>query len=51
VTLTDDGRRLLDRFEAASRELDADLGAPLTDAQRSALTQALHLVAARVGLP
>jgi DNA-binding MarR family transcriptional regulator len=49
LTLTDDGRRLLDRCEAASRELDAELGAELTDAQRSALTETLHLLAHRVG--
>ncbi|WP_042375838.1 MarR family winged helix-turn-helix transcriptional regulator [Streptacidiphilus melanogenes] len=51
LTLTDDGRRLLDRCEVASRELDADLAAELTDAQRAALAEALQLLADRVGLP
>ncbi|WP_042363715.1 MarR family winged helix-turn-helix transcriptional regulator [Streptacidiphilus neutrinimicus] len=51
LTLTDEGRRLLDRCETASRDLDADLTAELTDAQRAALGEALQLLADRVGLP
>lgn len=51
LTLTDDGRRLLDRCEAAGHELDAELAAQLTSAQRKALSETLQRLADRVGLP
>ncbi|RAG82599.1 MarR family transcriptional regulator [Streptacidiphilus pinicola] len=51
LTLTDEGRRLLDRCEAAGHELDAELAGELTGAQRRALTEALQHLAAHLGLP
>ncbi|SEK88980.1 MarR family winged helix-turn-helix transcriptional regulator [Streptacidiphilus jiangxiensis] len=51
LTLTSDGRRLLDRCEAAGRALDDELAAGLTVAQRAALDEALRLLANQAGLP
>lgn len=51
LTLTTEGRRLLDRCEAVARALDAELTDGLTAAQRTALQQALSVLAARAGLP
>jgi DNA-binding MarR family transcriptional regulator len=51
LTLTEAGHQLLTRCERAGRTLDAELTADLTEAQRTALAEALQLLATRVGLP
>lgn len=51
LTLTDRGRQLLDECAAAAAELDAELTAGLTPAQRTAFHRTLGLLATGVGLP
>jgi DNA-binding MarR family transcriptional regulator len=51
LTLTQDGRRLLDRCEATGRALDDQLAAELTQDQRASLDEALRLLADQAGLP
>ncbi|MDF2259011.1 MarR family winged helix-turn-helix transcriptional regulator [Streptantibioticus ferralitis] len=51
LTLTEEGRRLLDRCESAARALDEEFGSGLTADQRRALDEALQVLANRVGLP
>ena len=51
LSLTDHGRRLLADCAAAARDLDEELTAGLRPAQRTALRDALGILAQRVGLP
>jgi DNA-binding MarR family transcriptional regulator len=51
LTLTEEGRRLLDRCTALARALDEEFVAGLTKEQRKALDAALRVLANRAGLP
>jgi DNA-binding MarR family transcriptional regulator len=51
VSLTDHGRQLLAQCAASARDLDEELTAGLTPAQRKALRDALGVLAERAGLP
>lgn len=51
LTLTEEGRRLLDRCESVARALDDEITTGLTADQRKALEEALQVLADRVGLP
>ncbi|MFI9361885.1 MarR family winged helix-turn-helix transcriptional regulator [Kitasatospora sp. NPDC053057] len=51
LTLTDQGRDLLARCTATARDLDDRFTAALTPAQRSALQEALAILASEAGLP
>ncbi|WP_191873950.1 MarR family winged helix-turn-helix transcriptional regulator [Streptomyces filipinensis] len=51
LTLTEEGQRLLDRCTSMARTLDEELMAGLTEKQRKALAEALHVMAKRAGLP
>ncbi|MEU4037837.1 MarR family winged helix-turn-helix transcriptional regulator [Streptomyces collinus] len=51
LTLTEDGRGLLDRCTSLARTLDKEFVAGLTGTQRKALDEALRVMAHRVGLP
>jgi DNA-binding MarR family transcriptional regulator len=51
LSLTDQGRDLLNTCLGAARAVDADLAASLTGDQRAALTHALGALATAAGLP
>ncbi len=51
LTLTEEGQRLLDRCASMARTLDEEVMAGLTEKQRKALAEALHVMANRAGLP
>ncbi|MGJ5754444.1 DNA-binding MarR family transcriptional regulator [Streptomyces puniciscabiei] len=51
LTLTEEGRDLLDRCTSLARTLDEELVAGLTEEQRKALEEALRVLAHRAGLP
>ncbi|WP_405132822.1 MarR family winged helix-turn-helix transcriptional regulator [Nocardia sp. NBC_01388] len=51
LTLTDHGRELLRKCERAARDLDGELTAGLTAAERAAFQRALGVLAAEAGLP
>ncbi|MFI9810221.1 MarR family winged helix-turn-helix transcriptional regulator [Streptomyces sp. NPDC052301] len=51
LTLTEEGHSLLDRCTSLARTLDEEFVAGLTEKQRKALGEALHVMANRAGLP